>query len=376
MTRSHVKSVGIAVGQQSSRLSKGQKVFNSLIKQIEKKRTRLAAWESVAALYQQKYASELVPLIDALSDLQVEIVHRLDRLSDQNRLSKTERRTIANLITHLAGELVAHRNDAQLKAIYNKHSRSDYDSEEAANIKGMQAVLEDVLGFELGEDFDLSSPEDLLQRAQAKIHEQRIQHDAERQAFAEHRAKRTKSAKQLAQEARQATEAREISQSLRELYRKLASALHPDRETDARERERKTALMQRANQAYDKNNLLQLLELQLELEHIDQCAINNISEERLKRYNKILKDQLAELEQELLHVEGRFRAQFSIAPFVELSPRTIMHDLAGDIADVQQAIRDIKADLRVLEGDIKQAKSWLKGVRRRSSMVEFDELSF
>jgi hypothetical protein len=119
MTTSHVKSVSIAVGQQSSQLSKGQKVFNSLIKQIEKKRTRLAAWESIAALYQQKYASELVPLIEALSDLQVEIVHRLDRLSDQNRLSKTERRTIANLITDLAGELVAGRNDAQLKAIYN-----------------------------------------------------------------------------------------------------------------------------------------------------------------------------------------------------------------------------------------------------------------
>ena len=128
--------------------------------------------------------------------------------------------------------------------------------------------------------------------------------------------------------------------------------------------------------AYDKNNLLQLLELQLELEHIDQCAINNISEERLKRYNKILKEQLAELEQELFHVEGRFRAQFGIAPFVELSPRTIMHNLTGDIADVQRAIRGIKADLRVFAGDIKQAKSWLKGVRRRSSMVEFDELSF
>ena len=78
--------------------------------------------------------------------------------------------------------------------------------------------------------------------------------------------------------------------------------------------------MQRVNQAYDKNNLLQLLELQLELEHIDQSAIDNISEDRLKHYNKILKDQLAELEQEIVHVEGGFRAQFGISPFVEVSP--------------------------------------------------------
>ncbi len=73
---------------------------------------------------------------------------------------------------------------------------------------------------------------------------------------------------------------------------------------DPQERERKTALMQRANQAYQKNNLLQLLELQLELEHIDQSSINSLSEDRLK-YD--LKKQLRELGQEILHVEIGFR---------------------------------------------------------------------
>ncbi len=34
---------------------------------------------------------------------------------------------------------------------------------------------------------------------------------------------------------------------LRDVYRKLASALHPDREQDARERERKSALMSEVN---------------------------------------------------------------------------------------------------------------------------------
>ncbi|WP_409015107.1 hypothetical protein [Caballeronia sp. LZ001] len=66
--------------------------------------------------------------------------------------------------------------------------------------------------------------------------------------------------------------------------------------------------MQRANQAYGKNDLLKLLELQLELEHIDQRAINVISEDRLKHYNKILREQLGELDQEILHVEARLQA--------------------------------------------------------------------
>ncbi|WP_262471530.1 J domain-containing protein, partial [Clostridioides difficile] len=85
-------------------------------------------------------------------------------------------------------------------------------------------------------------------------------------------------------EAREQEEQAQISLSIREVYRKLASALHPDRETDPQERDRKTRLMQRVNEAYDKNNLLQLLELQLELDHIDQRSINHISEARLTHY--------------------------------------------------------------------------------------------
>ena len=375
MIRTHVKTVSIATGHDQSRLSKVQKTFNTLIKQIEKRRARLAAWEAAIPPYQRKYASELVPLVEDSVDLQVRMVRCLDRASDQKGLTGTERRKIADVIAELAGELVAARDDAELKAIYNKHSRSDYDSEEAANIKGMKSVLEDVLGFELGDDLDITSPEDILERAQAQIHERQARYDADRQAREERLAKRKKSAKQLAREAQQQAEEQQLRQSIREVYRKLASALHPDRETDPQERERKTALMQRANQAYDKNNLLQLLELQLELEHIDQTAIDKIGEDRLKHYNKILKEQLVELEQEILRVEGGFRAQFGISPFVDVSPGTIMRNLAVEIVGVQRIIRDLKNDLLAFE-DIKTFKAWLKALRKPPGMDDFNDLPF
>ena len=375
MFETDVKTVSIATNHHASSLSKGQKVFNNLIQQIEKKRARLAAWESAVPPYQQKYARELVPLIDALVDLRIKMVHCLDDAFGQKGLTKTEHGKITDLITELAGELLAARNDPEMKAIYNQYSRSDYDSEEAADLNGMKFTLENVLGVELGEDLDLSSPDDLLARAQAKMHELDTQYAADQQAREERRAKRTQSAKRLAHEARQQAEKRQLSQSIREVYRKLASALHPDRETDPQERHRKTTLMQRANRAYDKNNLLELLELQLELEHIDQSAINNISEDRLKHYNKILKDQLAELEQEVMHIEGGFRAQFGISPFVEVTPGTILRDLASDIVGLQLAIRDLKRDLHVFD-DIKKFKTWLKNMRRRSRMDGFDDFCF
>jgi hypothetical protein len=266
MTKAIRQAVSIAPGHNKTSLSRGQKAFNTLIKQIEKRRTRLRAWERVTPTFQKQYVDDLLPLERQSADLQVKMVYRLDGAFDQKGLTKTERRTISELIAQLAGDLIEECDDGQLKVIYNKHSQTDYDSEAAAELEDMKLALEAMLGVELGDDIDMSSPDEVLQRAHARMEEQQAQEAAANQAREERRAKRKKSAKQLAAQAKQEAEQAELSQSIREVYRKLASALHPDREADPQERERKTALMQRANQAYGKNDLLKLLELQLELE--------------------------------------------------------------------------------------------------------------
>ncbi|MEX3526894.1 MAG: hypothetical protein VB143_05845 [Burkholderia sp.] len=96
----------------------------------------------------------------------------------------------------------------------------------------------------------------------------------------------------------------QISRSLRDLYRCLASALHPYREPDADERARKTALMQRLNRAYDKQDLLQLLELERDLGAAEADRLAGAGDELLQHYNGILKAQLASLDRELHRVEA------------------------------------------------------------------------
>jgi len=375
MSRKHRGSVSIAPDHNKASLSKGQKAFNVLIRQIEKRRDRLGAWETVKPVFQKKYLDEFLPVERNCTDLQVALVHRLEQAWDLKGLTKTERRTISMLITDLAGNLIDEQDDARLKAIYNKHSQSDYDSEAAAELDDMKLMLEMMLGAELGDKIDISSPEDLLQHAQAKMEEQRAQDAAENQVKEERRAKRKKSVKQLAAEQRREAEQMQLSQSIREVYRKLASALHPDREPDPYERQRKTELMQRVNQAYGKNNLLQLLELQLELEHIDQHAIDTIGEDRLKHYNTILKEQLGELDQEILHIEMGFKQAYGIAPFVDISPDTVIRTLANDIAGIRQSVRDLEEDLRVFE-DLKILKIWLKSFKRQRPAFHFEEMPF
>jgi hypothetical protein len=369
MLKPQTKAISISTAQGQSTLSKGQKSFNTLIKKIEAKRIELAAWQEAIPFYQKKHSLELAPLIEIAQELHVEIVYSLDRVCGQKGLTKPERDKLGNVIAALAGDLAAERDDDELKSLYNKYSGSDFDAEEAYRMK---LLMESMTGVDLGDDLNMSSPEEMMQRMREKLQEQQAKNAAEREAASAPEAgqsTRKKTAKQLAKEARELAEEQEISQSIREVYRKLVSALHPDREPDLQERERKTALMQRVNQAYDKKNLLLLLELQLELEHIDQAAINDISESRLKHFTKVLKEQLGELEQEILQTDDLFRMQFNLDPYERLNPATIMRQLDYQIADMALTIRDLKNDLLMFE-DIKKLKVWIKSLRKPRRKVD------
>jgi hypothetical protein len=377
MTRTNLRSVSIAPDHDKPALSKGQKAFNSLIKQIEKRRKQLRAWETVTPTFQQRYVNELLPLERTSTTLQIRIVHFLDQAYAQKELTKAERRKMVIVIANLAGDLIDEDEDEgkELKAIYDKYSPTNYDSQMAAEVDGMKSMLETVLGVDLGDDLDLSSPEDLLQRAQAHIQQGQAEAAAKNAERDVQRAKRKKSPKQQAAEARAQEQQAQISLSIREVYRKLASTLHPDREPDPQERDRKTRLMQRVNEAYQKNNLLQLLELQLELEHIDQHAFNSMSEERLKHYNTILKEQVRELDQEIIHVESAFRYAYGIDPFEPVSPDTVLRNLAVDLKELRLNIRTLEQDLAAFE-DIKNLKRWLKRIQLIPAASTFDAMPF
>ncbi|MGZ2748776.1 molecular chaperone DnaJ [Burkholderia stagnalis] len=375
MPRTNSRSVSIASGSGKTVLSKGQKAFNALIKQIEKRRKRLSAWEHVMPAFQKRYVDELLPLERAWTELRTTMAFRLDEASSRKGLTKAEQRTISTLIASLAADLLDGNDDARLKAIYNRHGGTDYDAEIAAEFVTMKAELEAMLGVELDDDLDMSAHDEVLQHVRAKLEQQQAREEANKRAREARRAERQKSAKQLAKESQQQAEQVELSQSIRDVYRKLASALHPDREPDPLERERKTALMQRVNQAYDKHDLLKLLELQLELEHIDQHAINQISEDRLKHYNKILKDQVAELDQEIRHVESHLRFAYGLSPYVEVSPDTVLLILAREIVRCEQDIRDLKEEMPLFD-DLGSLKRWLKDLKRQQSAFATDALPY
>ncbi len=372
MSTSPHKMVHIKNESETKVLSAAQKKFNSLIKKIDGKKKLLLEWQETIPHYHQRLDGEYDSLWEVYNNHRVTLVRLLDNAYQDKLFKKTDKAKIARIIVDIGLELIAEHDYTELKELYNKYSDSDFDSEQQEQQQAagqlMKEMLEGMFGLDIGDDVDLSSPEKMQVVLQEKILQQREQMQQQQQRMEEKRASRKKTAKQLEKEARQQQEEKNLSKSIQEVFRKLAAALHPDREQDEQEKQRKTKIMQQVNVAYAKKDLLRLLELQLEFEHIDQAHLNNIAADRLKYFNKILQEQLVELEQEIMQIEMRFKMQLQMPPFLSLTPTKLLAQLDYDIKDVQSDISRIEADLARLQVPA-NLKTWLKayGVPKKTS---------
>ena len=350
-------SIRVINQKKTTTLSAGQKTFNRLIKKINKERKTLETWETTIPLYQKKYATELIPLKKTYDESRASLVKILDNMYSAHKFSKSERKIISTLIQAMSSELIFEAKMDDLKEIFDKYSECTYDEHMAYEKDQLNSALKDFIGVDIDDDIDLNSAEDLFKN----IFEKMSQNMEDELDFEEARKEnRKKTAKMLAKEAKQQEETEQVSQSIREIFRALAKSLHPDREQDPKERNRKNTLMQRANAAYKAKDLLTLLELQLEVEQIDQTAINGIAESRLKHYNKVLKEQLFELEREIDMVRVRFMMQNKINPEEhDFEVHEVLPFLSEEIGHFQQRLRQIKNELVTLQ-DITAFRQWLR----------------
>jgi hypothetical protein len=344
-------------------LSPEQKRFNSLIKQIEKLRQTLAGWHEVIPQYVRAHAQVIVPLLQSIRDVQRKWVFALDGLLQQPGWTKPERATLRELIANGAGGLLASQGpadeeDVELKALFDQHSEVDFDTEQQETRSALQAMLEASTGVDLGDPDEIRSEEELFQRMQEALQA----HAAQAEAPA-HEA-RASARRQTAAQKRREAEAQQATQSVREVFRKLASALHPDREPDAQARVAKTALMQKVNQAYAANDLLTLLELQLQVEQVDASHVGRASAQRLKHYNKVLAEQVAELKDEIVRVEAGFRMDFGLQADWHPSPKKMLASIDRAAKDLRANVAMIQQDLRRL-GDKAVVKYMLRRERQR-----------
>jgi len=332
---------------------KAQQRFRKLVANIERKREELSQWQAYEQRYNQRVTTEFEPVRSELLQQQRQMAVLIDELLSQRgqsrRLSRLERAKLRDMLVSLLEAGLSQGDDEVLAVLREKHTRPSAKEDQRLEMELTESLLTDVLGLEVDENHGASSVEELLDHAHRKAQQRaRFHRDDEHETG--RRAKRSDAEDALRAKREQA--AKEVNQSLRDVFRKLVSALHPDREPDSTERERKNQLMQRVNQAYEANDLLTLLGLQLEIEQIDATHLSSTSAERLAHYNQILREQLTRLEAELESIVEPYRELMGLWSGRALTVAEVDRKLTMDITQLREALRQLTQDLVVFRDPV------------------------
>ncbi len=333
--------------------SAARKRFDKLVSELERQRGELRAWAEALPRWQQRHQSQLAPLLAQRLELDVALVELLDHSDATIKLAKRDRAFLSELICQLAAPLIE-AGRADLEPLYHRHGRQGLDAD--ADVSESDAMFKQMLGAAFGlspEEVEaMESPDAAFEQAQARWHQQQ-EHARQRKA----RRQQREAAKRQVDE----------PPPLRELYRKLAASLHPDRARDAADSQRRTVLMQRLNAAYKAGDLIGLIELQVEIGLLDAAGVDALTDARLQQYNRELSRQCQEIARELAQVEHGFCADYGLDPAARPKPLQLDKLLARCKREVEDDIAVMRGDLRDLQQP-QLFKRWLRQQRQLSEM--------
>lgn len=370
MTRSTALKIAAASGADPA--TPEHKRFRTLLDKIEQARLRLQHWQEQLPLFAQQYKARVEPEEQRLLAMRRAWVFELENLLLGQRWNKAEAKTLSRLLVDTCSALLAAREqvDEELKALYNRHADVDFDTEEQQQLNAMKTMLERMGDLDLGDD-PAASADDLMQRAHEQMAQReaqdREQHGAHERLRAQHQGHGRRASKaQTAAQKRAEEDARQASQTVREVYRKLAAALHPDRTeigATVEQRAERTALMQRANGAYEAGDLLALLTLQLQIEQVNVAQAAPLAASQVRHFNKVLGEQLREIEQEIDGRQAAFGASYGIVLDRRLDPAQLGRLLKDELRALETDAVLLSNQRKLLMGEPVQARRYLKRLR-------------
>lgn len=342
---------------------------------IQRIQGQMAAMEDACQAYVNGDVQRLQPLRAQWRDTQRalarQMAHWLGTAGDD--LSRSQRAQARHSLVCLTQGL-AELGDAEMAALHDAHSPQSLAEKRRAATEALRARLADWLAPDNTQAHSAAEPDALWQAArrqwqdQAQVQQaQRVARQAKREA---RKAQRPTSA--AAQQEVHAEQ--EAGATLRGIYRRLASALHPDRATSEAERTRLHQLMSAANAAYARQDLLALLELQGQANLAAPRQRGQSSDQRLQALTWLLKRQAASLERERQLMQQRWWQRLALEAGTPLVAAELQQRLQAQHGDLTQALEEAETALaRVTE--LAGLKRWLNAQaaqRRHGSAALFE----
>ena len=341
-------------------LTPAQRTFKRLIEEIEKIENRQQELGGLLDTFRSLFAAKLHPLQDERDTINRALVLFLDAQLLRDGWSQFDRSTMRQVLCKMAELLFGGKYHDEMEALFDRHSEVSLADRTAEQKRELAEDLEAAFGVELKAAADSGqTPEEVLREALRQLEADEAAGAQAVEARAAMKRNTRKSAR-VREEEKQALDAGNL---LKQIYRKLTSALHPDRETDHAERLRKTALMTEVNKAYADGNLLKLLHLQWVALKIDARAAGAMADDKMKVINQTLAQQRDESKVECRELETMIREKFHLPPTGALTMASLQKTLKSQAANARIGNGNLRHDLTSIRHSRDEFKTWL-GVQR------------
>ena len=355
-------------GKGGPRLSAAQQRFNRLLAKIDKLEGQVTEMQTLADAFRPLYQGTLEPLREAHRALMRRMALALDERLQRKGVTPTQKRNGLEILCDLCETLAAF-GDKAMAALHDQRSARTLRQKEEDQAALMRSMMEQALGGPLdmqAQDDSLDPLEAVMRAGHERLHEAMQADEAEREAAQARRKKKNPTPAQQ-QAAQQQEDADTV---LRQVYRQLASALHPDRERDPAEHQRKTALMSEANAAYAKQDLMALLHLQLRIAQADMQGMLQQPEERIAAMSLLLKQQADELERELFARQRHLQDEFDLAFYQSPTAAALRRQLEQEAKDLKDELAFMEADIALVQDDA-GFKRWLKAQTKMMRSADY-----
>ena len=313
--------------------------LNVLIDQIEQQKRLLLAWQTAKdeiRVYSQK---ALMPAYRELYSTLYEQMQILWNSLSYYDLSKSDCAVVEDKIQTLAGllqgsHLLSQKQLDEVEKMYAYYQQADEYSKKKTKKKNIDS-------FDQSENIESPTDEDF----------EDWNNDQYQQAKEQAKLKR--------QQAKQAQAEKLVNQSLKTVYLKIASIIHPDRELDESKRVEKTELLQHVNEAYEQEDLFFLLKLQLEVEQSKTGSNKGLNAEQVKFYQQALEEQSQALKMQI---------QELIDSLVWSSKAKIAVQKSKGQLNIADLYKQIDADVSAVKQQLKAEKQRLSFMGKESGL--------
>lgn len=291
-------------------LSRTQVEFNRLMRNLETAKGRHAREQDRLDEALATSIRELMPLVEDLHRVNRDLVIMGRKALQTLKLSAKRRRWFGDLLSGKAGDLLADpvglsgEEIKLLEAVIEELGPCKLDQlmketadEDFAFFRTMLEQAAREAGGELDlSDLDLAGdPEEFARTASERLRAA-LEGLGDQDAAAKPRRKPTKA--QAAKERDQLAREDAKNRDLKSLFKQLAKAFHPDLEQNPLLKQHKKVWMQRLNTAYAAGDLREMLQLEMEWLGEEATNLATASDEKLKVYCMVLKEQLADLKRQ------------------------------------------------------------------------------